>query len=113
MSDVDPDRPPAADPCSDPSRCVPTIEACPLLGVGPSTLRDWYGRFGVPRSCALNGRRHFLLSEVVALRDALRGGRSIDAAVRVTKQEVGPDAQGCCLVEPTGVHVVVPPAAAV
>jgi hypothetical protein len=70
------------DPCSDTSRCVSTIEACRLLDIVPGALRAWYDRFAFPRSCVVDRRRHFLLSDVVALRDALRYGGSIDAAIR-------------------------------
>ena len=63
-------------------RYLKTTEAATLLDVAPNTLRMWERRFGFPRpQRSPGGHRFYTHGEVAALREALRGGLSISAAV--------------------------------
>jgi DNA-binding transcriptional MerR regulator len=63
-------------------RYLKTTEAATLLDVAPNTLRVWERRFGFPTPRrSPGGHRFYTHGEVAALRDALRGGLSISAAV--------------------------------
>jgi DNA-binding transcriptional MerR regulator len=74
-------------------RYLKTTEAATLLDVAPNTLRVWERRFEFPRpQRSPGGHRFYTHGEVVALRDALRGGLSISAAVMRARASLAADA---------------------
>ena len=57
-------------------------EAAALLRVSPDTLRAWEQRFGYPHSVPGGAGEHrYAQEEVIALRDGLKAGLSIAAAI--------------------------------
>lgn len=78
-------------------RYLKTTEAATLLDVAPNTLRVWERRFGFPApQRSPGGHRFYTHGEVVALRDALRGGLSISAAVMRARASLATDTN--CLI---------------
>ncbi|HET6868741.1 MAG TPA: MerR family transcriptional regulator [Solirubrobacteraceae bacterium] len=74
-------------------RYLKTTEAATLLDVAPNTLRVWERRFGFPVPLrSAGGHRFYTHGEVVALREALRGGLSISAAVMRARASLDADA---------------------
>jgi MerR family transcriptional regulator, light-induced transcriptional regulator len=74
-------------------RYLKTTEAATLLDVAPNTLRVWERRFGFPTPRrSPGGHRFYMHGEVAALRDALRGGLSISAAVLRARDGLEADA---------------------
>lgn len=74
-------------------RYLKTTEAATLLDVAPNTLRVWERRFGFPvPQRSPGGHRFYTHGEVVALREALRGGLSISAAVMRARGSLTADA---------------------
>ncbi len=66
---------------------IRTSAAADLLGVSPSTLRTWERRLGYPTPRRTPGNhRHYELSEIEALRDALNETGSISAAIEIARQ---------------------------
>ena len=66
-------------------------EAAAMLGVTPDTLRAWERRFDYPHSISgAAGERRYTHREVIALRDSLRAGLSIVAAISKARR-VGAD----------------------
>ena len=58
-----------------------------MLGVSASTLRSWERRLGYPQPRRTDGNhRHYELSEIEALRDALRETNNISSAVEVARR---------------------------
>jgi hypothetical protein len=66
-------------------------EAAAVLCVSPDTLRAWEQRFGYPQSVPGGaGERRYPQGEVIALRDSLKSGLSIAAAIDKARR-VGTD----------------------
>ena len=66
---------------------IRTSAAAELLGVSPSTLRSWERRLGYPSPSRTPGNhRQYDLSEIEALRDALRETGNISSAVDVAQR---------------------------
>ncbi|MDX6585721.1 MAG: MerR family transcriptional regulator, light-induced transcriptional regulator [Solirubrobacterales bacterium] len=66
---------------------IRTSAAAEMLGVSPSTLRTWERRLGYPQPRRTEGNhRHYELSEIEALRDALRETNNISSAVEVARR---------------------------
>jgi DNA-binding transcriptional MerR regulator len=66
---------------------IRTSAAAELLGVSPSTLRSWERRLGYPRPQRTPGNhRQYELSEVEALREALREAGNISSAVEIARR---------------------------
>jgi DNA-binding transcriptional MerR regulator len=66
---------------------IRTAAAAELLGVSPSTLRTWERRLGYPSPRRTPGNhRQYDLTEIEALRDALRETGNISSAVEVAQR---------------------------
>ena len=66
---------------------IRTSAAAEMLGVSPSTLRTWERRLGYPQPRRTQGnQRHYELSEIEALREALRETNNISSAVEVARR---------------------------
>ena len=66
---------------------IRTSAAAEMLGVSPSTLRTWERRLGYPQPRRTEGNhRQYELSEIEALRDALRETNNISSAVEVARR---------------------------
>ena len=66
---------------------IRTAAAAELLGVSPSTLRSWERRLGYPSPNRTPGNhRQYELTEIEALRDALRETGNISSAVEVAQR---------------------------
>ena len=73
------------------TRDLQVDEAAAMLCVSPDTLRAWEQRFGYPHSVPGGaGERRYAQREVIALRDSLRAGLSIAAAIDKARR-VGTD----------------------
>jgi len=73
-------------------RYLKTSEAATILEISPNTLRAWERRFGFPKpQRSPGGHRSYTHGEVVALREALRGGLSISSAVPRARAGVAAD----------------------
>jgi hypothetical protein len=89
---------PAPDPPSDPhhttgqqKRQLQVDDAAAVLRVSPDTLRAWEQQFGYPESAPGGaGERRYAQREVIALRDSLKAGLSIAAAIDKARR-VGTD----------------------
>jgi DNA-binding transcriptional MerR regulator len=66
---------------------IRTAAAAEMLGVSPSTLRTWERRLGYPHPRRTPGNhRQYELSEIEALREALRETNNISSAVEVARR---------------------------
>lgn len=66
---------------------IRTTAAAEMLGVSPSTLREWERRLGYPRPRRTQGNhRHYDIAELEALRDALGETGEAAAAVEVARR---------------------------
>lgn len=66
---------------------IRTTAAAEMLGVSPSTLREWERRLGYPRPRRTQGNhRHYDIAELEALRDALGETGEAAAAVEVVRR---------------------------
>ena len=75
-------------------RSLRTREAATLLNVSPNTLRTWERKFGYPAPQRSQGRhRAYAYGEIVALRDALQGGLSVESAISVVREGLGADTE--------------------
>jgi MerR family transcriptional regulator, light-induced transcriptional regulator len=66
---------------------IRTSAAAEMLGVSPSTLRTWERRLGYPQPRRTDGNhRLYELTEIEALRDALRETNNISSAIEVARR---------------------------
>jgi hypothetical protein len=82
-ADPPPDLPSDAHvPSGQQTRALQIDEAAAMLRVSPDTLRSWEHRFGYPHSIPDSaGELRYALKEMIALRDSLKAGLSIAAAI--------------------------------
>jgi hypothetical protein len=92
QADLPPDLPSDADKTTgQQTRDVQVDEAAAMLCVSPDTLRAWEQRFGYPQSVPGGaGERRYAQRDVIALRDSLKAGLSIPAAIDKARR-VGTD----------------------
>jgi hypothetical protein len=96
QADLPPDLPPDSPSDIDKTtgqqtRDLQVDEAAAMLCVSPDTLRAWEQRFGYPHSVPGGaGERRYAQREVIALRESLKAGLSIAAAIDKARR-VGTD----------------------